>query len=195
MVFPHSSKCCLWLENSCCPAPFGWPKPLCKQAQCNYVRQTISRPKLNQLNSISPCRQHMRRYFLLLIFKSCLLAKAFLLLSAILNSSTFFVLLLGPHIMSQTGSALFFQQHDADRLWRGNQSRSLFSFCLKTYVCQLVPRFLSLESGRMVSHAHSRHRHYCCMDQDCDWKQEFTFMSHSTGGFSAKKRWKIVQLS
>jgi len=78
-----------------------------------------------------------------------------------------FVLPFGPHIMSQTGYALFFQQHDADRLWHGNQSRSLFSFCFKGVCLPACATFpLSLESSRMVSHANSRHHHHRWMDQD-----------------------------
>lgn len=107
-----------------------------------------------------------------------------------------FVLPFGPHIMSQTGYALFFQQHDADRLWHGNQSRSLFSFCFKGVCLPACATFpLSLESSRMVSHANSRHHHHHWMDQDSVWRQEFTFMSRSTGGFSAEQMWKLVQLS
>lgn len=187
MVFPRSSKCCLWLENSCCPAPSGWPKPLCKEAQCNYFCQTISCPKLNQLNSISPCRQHMRRYFLLLIFRSCLLAKSFLLLNAVLNSSTF---LCPPVWTSHHVSDWFCVVFPAawcrqTVAWKSKQEPVFILFKDMCWpACATFPLLHLIEWWAMQT-ADIAVTGY--MDQDCDWKQEFTFMSHSTGGFSAEQ--------
>lgn len=82
---------------------------------------------------MSHCRLHMRRYFLLLlVHKSCWLAKPFILLSALLNSSCFSVhshldpmLCLGLVMCSPPPSPPPSSTVQT-RLWDGNRSESCF---------------------------------------------------------------------